>query len=269
MNQLKVVSMNGQLVTESRDVARMIDKKHAHLMRDIQGYKNVLDQNPNLDYGQNSKLSSDDFFIESTYQSNTGQNYKCFLLTRKGCDMVANKMTGQKGVLFTAEYVTRFEEMQKELTKNNVPQTQLEILQGTINQLVEQDKRVSKLENDINNISNIISISSNEWREKAVSILRKIAQQWTGVEPYRSVTNLSYERLEKRANCNLNIRVNNRKKNAIANGMGKTHVKSIKKIDVIAENKRLTEIYLQVIKEMAIQFGINIDDFKHETGIMQ
>lgn len=149
------------------------------------------------------------------------------------------------------------------------PKSQLEILQGTINQLVEQDKRVSKLENDINNISNIISISSNEWREKAVSILRKIAQQWTGVEPYRSVTNLSYERLEKRANCNLNIRLNNRKKNAIANGMGKTHVKSIKKIDVIAENKRLTEIYLQVIKEMAIQFGINIDNFKHETEVMQ
>ena len=29
--------------------------------------------------------------------------------------MVANKLTGEKGVLFTAEYVTRFEEMEKQL----------------------------------------------------------------------------------------------------------------------------------------------------------
>ena len=28
--------------------------------------------------------------------------------------MVANKMTGEKGVLFTAAYVTKFEEMEKE-----------------------------------------------------------------------------------------------------------------------------------------------------------
>jgi prophage antirepressor-like protein len=148
------------------------------------------------------------------------------------------------------------------------PQSQLEILQGTINQLVQQDKRVAKLEGEVSNIASIISLSSNEWREKCISILRKIAQRWTGVEPYRSVTNLSYERLEKRANCSLNIRLNNRKKNAISNGMGKTQVKNIKKIDLIAEDKRLTEIYLQVIKEMAIQFKIDINDFKHDLEVM-
>jgi hypothetical protein len=46
------------------------------------------------------------------------QSRPCYLLTRKGCDLVANKMTGEKGVLFTATYVTRFEEMEKVLTRN-------------------------------------------------------------------------------------------------------------------------------------------------------
>jgi hypothetical protein len=50
--------------------------------------------------------------------------------------------------------------------------------------------------------------------------------------------------------------------------MGKTQVKNIKKIDLIAEDKRLTEIYLQVIKEMAIQFKIDINDFKHDLEVM-
>ncbi len=119
MNQLKVISHNGQLVTESREVAKMTDKRHADLIRDIENYKSVLDQNAKLRSDQNSKMSSDDFFIETSYQAGTGRNYKCFLLTRKGCNMVANKMTGEKGVLFTAEYVTRFEEMEQKLQQPN------------------------------------------------------------------------------------------------------------------------------------------------------
>lgn len=79
------------------------------------------------------------------------------------------------------------------------PKTPLEVLQGTINQLVEHDKRMNQLEGQVNNISNIVSMNNVGWREKVNVILKRIAKNWTGVEPYRSVMNLSYERLEQRA----------------------------------------------------------------------
>ena len=47
------------------------------------------------------------------------------LITQKGCDMIANKLTGKKGVLFTAAYVSAFEDMQKALPvqpKNRIPE---------------------------------------------------------------------------------------------------------------------------------------------------
>lgn len=113
MNQLKVVSQNGQLVTDSREVAEMTEKRHDHLMRDIDGYKTVLDQTPDL--------GADDFFIQSSYVSGTGKTYKRYLLTKIGCDMVANKMTGQKGVLFTAVYTKKFEQMEQQLQEQNKP----------------------------------------------------------------------------------------------------------------------------------------------------
>ncbi|MDR4984630.1 Rha family transcriptional regulator [Bacillus cereus] len=59
--------------------------------------------------------------METTYTAGTGKKYKSYLLTRKGCDMVANKMTGEKGILFTAAYIERFHEMENEL-KSQVPQ---------------------------------------------------------------------------------------------------------------------------------------------------
>ncbi|MCY8409014.1 Bro-N domain-containing protein [Bacillus haynesii] len=147
------------------------------------------------------------------------------------------------------------------------PKTPLEVLQGTINQLVEHDKRMNQLEGQVNNISNIVSMNNVGWREKINVILKRIAKNWTGVEPYRSVVNLSYERLEQRAGCKLDIRLNNRKERALSQGMSKTYVKKINKLDVIAEEKRLVEIYIQIVKEMAIQFKVNINDFKFDEVV--
>lgn len=255
MNQLKIINQNGQLLVDSREVAEMTQVRHADLLEKIKSF---------IKYLTNGDFRSSDFFIETTYQDNKGELRPCYYLTRKGCDMVANKMTGEKGVLFTATYVTRFEQMENEL---KVPKTQLEILQGTVNQLVEQDKRMSQLEGQVNNISNIVSLNNVGWREKVSVILKKIAKGWSGIEPYRSVINLSYERFEKRAGCKLDIRLNNRKERALAQGMSKSFIQKINKLDVIAEEKRLVEIYIQVVKEMAIEFRVNINDFKFEDVI--
>ncbi|AUS87771.1 hypothetical protein LBYS11_16150 [Lysinibacillus sp. YS11] len=112
MSQLKVVSFNGQLVTDSRDVAEMVGIRHSDLLEKIGGSKKVTGYITHL---TNGKFRSSDFFITHNYTDEKGEIRPCYLLTRKGCDMVANKMTGEKGVLFTAMYVTRFEEMEQVL----------------------------------------------------------------------------------------------------------------------------------------------------------
>lgn len=93
-------------VLDSREVAEMVGKRHANLIRDIENYIEVM--------GKNSKLSSSNFFIERTYkQAGNGKEVKRYDITKKGCEMVANKLTGEKGILFTAEYVERFNQMEK------------------------------------------------------------------------------------------------------------------------------------------------------------
>ena len=110
MKDLQVTNYNGIEVVDSREVAEMVGKQHAHLMRDIKGYADVIGNSTESNFG----LS--DFFIPSTYIDSTGRTLPCYLLTKKGCDMVANKMTGEKGVLFTAAYVTAFEKMREAIT---------------------------------------------------------------------------------------------------------------------------------------------------------
>ncbi|ULG72981.1 phage regulatory protein/antirepressor Ant [Macrococcus brunensis] len=102
------VKMDGVASKYSRDVAQMIDKRHDHLIRDIKKYVAVLGDDP--------KLGSHQFFKSSTYINSQNKTQPCYLLTKKGCDMVANKMTGEKGILFTATYVNAFHEMEAALS---------------------------------------------------------------------------------------------------------------------------------------------------------
>lgn len=108
-NKLTIINYNGIDTVESREVAEMVDKDHSKLMRDIRTYIDFMEQS------QNPDLDSQNFFIPSTYKGERREE-KCYLITKKGCDMVANKITGAKGVVFTALYVSKFEEMSKQLS---------------------------------------------------------------------------------------------------------------------------------------------------------
>jgi len=131
---LQVIEHNGVLVTDSRDIAEMIEKRHDHLLRDIKGYIEVIEKTTV------PKIGVSDFFLDSSYQDSTGRTLPCYLITKKGCDMVANKMTGEKGILFTATYVTRFEEMEKSLVKFNVPQSYAEALRAYADEVDRREK---------------------------------------------------------------------------------------------------------------------------------
>lgn len=115
MENITLLNFEGQDVLDSRDVAQMIGKRHDHLVRDIDKYIDDIDQNPNLGNGSTTAIASNNFFIPSTYTLKNGRQYRNYLLTKQGCEFVANKMTGKKGNQFTAAYVGLFNSMKQEL----------------------------------------------------------------------------------------------------------------------------------------------------------
>ncbi|MBC2115729.1 phage antirepressor KilAC domain-containing protein [Listeria booriae] len=151
MSNLKVNEKSSTL--NSREVAKMIGKEHHKLTRDIDTYIKYISETSKFssdDIDQNPKLDSEDFFIESSYQAGTGKSYKCYELTKMGCEMVANKMTGAKGVQFTATYVKRFNELEENENKKMafyIPATYAEALALAAKQAEENEQL--KIENQI------------------------------------------------------------------------------------------------------------------------
>ena len=97
---------------DSREVAEMVGKQHKNLLSDIRGYVDKLAE---------LKIEPGDFFTENTYLDANNQRRPCYLVSKKGCEFIAHKLTGVKGTEFTAKYINRFHEMEG-IIQDHIPQ---------------------------------------------------------------------------------------------------------------------------------------------------
>lgn len=114
---------------DSREVAKVVGKEHKELLRDIRKYEQYLNESKvapvdsrelgelNFEVSEETEkiaqrnFALSEFFVHSSYKDSTGRELPCYLITRKGCELIAHKMTGAKGVQFSAWYINKFHEM--------------------------------------------------------------------------------------------------------------------------------------------------------------
>lgn len=239
MNELTVINQNGQLTIDSREVAAMIDVRHADLLEKINNYIQYLD---------NGKFRSADFFIPSSYNTGT-RDYLCYLITRKGCDMVANKLTGEKGVLFTAAYVTKFEEMERAQKPGCIED--LIIMQAqSMKEIRTQVKRIADTQQAIKDA--VISEPDN-WRRDIYHKMNRIAKS-IGPDKFKDVRTESYKLLDERAHADLNRRLFNYRARLLAQGQSKTAIDKANVMDIIDQDPKLREIYGKIVAEYLIKY---------------
>lgn len=160
-------------VLDSREVAKMVGMRHADLMRNISHYVDVI--------STNAKLRSLDFFIERDYIDKKGESRKRYDITKKGCEMVANKLTGEKGILFTAEYVERFNQMEeadrqpKELTGRELMAKALLEAQAV---LAEKDTTIAKQTQLIGELKPKADYTDRILQSKSLVTITQIAKDY-------------------------------------------------------------------------------------------
>jgi len=110
---------------DSREVAEMVEKDHKNLIRDIKRYIKQMNEINEKNIGER-KIEPSDFFIESTYQDNQNKTQPCYNVTKKGCEFIAHKLTGQRGTKFTARYINRFHEMENKISEIAKPEISTE-----------------------------------------------------------------------------------------------------------------------------------------------
>ncbi len=98
------------------EIAEMMETEHWKVLRKLEGQeKDGKHIKGYIEVLTDNEIVVSDFFILSAYRDASGKENKCYEVTKLGCDFLANKFTGEKGVLFTARYVKRFHEMENQM----------------------------------------------------------------------------------------------------------------------------------------------------------
>lgn len=131
----------------SREVAEMMGKEHKEIMWMIEGNekRGIVGIKPTIEISAELHLS--DYFIKSSYKDSMNREKSCYECTKMGCEMLANKLTGEKGILFTARYVNKFNKMEQYI-KQQVPQ------------LTEEDQAILSIVNSTSKAETALAIKN-------------------------------------------------------------------------------------------------------------
>lgn len=135
MREIVLSMQSGEPVASSRQIAENFEKRHDHVMRDIDAIKKDI---PN--FGE--------MFFKTTVPDSYGREQRAYLMNRDGFTLLAMGFTGKAALEWKLKYIAAFNEMEKKLAEQ--PQlTRSQLLATALiaahEELEEKDKRIAEL----------------------------------------------------------------------------------------------------------------------------
>lgn len=238
-------------MTTARKLYAFLDLAHGQFSRWAKS--NIVDN-------EFATESEDYWGFDINVEGNKTQDYK---LTAHFAKKLSMKGNGEKAEE-AREYFTHLEERvkQKAIDFSQLsPELQMfsRIFQSVAEQQLEQKRqaeKVEQLDKKVDSIKDVIALNPNSWRTDSAKIVNKIALKMGGYEHIKAIREESYKLLEERMGVALNIRLSNKKKTQALNGVSKSKIDKLNQLDVIADDKKLIQGYVSVIKDMAIKYGV-------------
>jgi anti-repressor protein len=105
MNYLVKQNNDGIVMTSSKRIAEVFNKRHDHILRDINELKDV----PNFG----------DMFVETKLKDKYNREQKAYLIDRDGFTLLAMGFTGKKALDWKVKYIQAFNAMEEKLKEGN------------------------------------------------------------------------------------------------------------------------------------------------------
>lgn len=121
----------------------------------------------------------------------------------------------------------------------------------------EQATALAGLEQKLQNTCEVIALDKTAWRKDSEHLINKIARATgEGYGGIRLVYEEIYRSIESRAGVSLNTRLTNKRNRMAGEGVCKSKRDKLTRVDIIAEDKQLIEIYVAIVKELAVKYGV-------------
>lgn len=244
-----VIMKDQQAVTSSLQVAEVFEKQH----------KDVLEAIDTKIKSAENSAHYQNMFAEGEYKDSRGRKQRLYYMNRDGFSFIAFGFTGQKADTFKLKYIEAFNQMEnhiKEQLDTSTLSPELQFMNSVVQSLAKQEIANKRLEHKVDNITDIIALNTTDWRKECRSLVNKMAKTQGEFGAYQEIQTAIYDEVDRRAGSSLKTRLTNLKNRMAGEGVSKSKRDKTNKLDVIDSDKRLKEIYLAVVKDFAIKYGI-------------
>lgn len=179
------------------------------------------------------------------------------LITESGYLMLVKSFTDDLAWKVQRELVNSYFRVEQMRTAFSDLSPQLQLLINIETRQREQEKALAAMNNRIDNMKEVIALDVHSWRKDAQHLISKIANVNGGFDSMKDIYNEIYRLVEERAGVSLSTRLTNKRRRMADEGICKSKRDKLTKIDIIADDKKLIEIYIAIVKEKAVKAGID------------
>lgn len=130
---------------------------------------------------------------------------------------------------------------------------EMKALKGEV-QAIKQE--TVKAKEEIQGIRDVVAINSADWKTDCKNLITKIAYKLGGIGHIQDVYKEVYSTLDKRLGISLSTRLTNKRRRMADEGVCKSRRDKLNYVDVIADDKKLIEGYIALVKELSIKYGV-------------
>lgn len=202
------------------------------------------------------KVCADEIRTHKIFDISPKAHEDIILVTESGYLMIAKSLTDKLAWQVQRQLVNSYFRAKQEQTSFSDLSPQLQLLISLETKQREQEKAIEDANRRIDNIGEVVALDVHSWRKDAQRLVTKIASQLGGVEHTKDVYNEIYRLIEERAGVSLSTRLTNKRRRMADEGVCKSKRGKLNNIDIIADDKKLIEIYIAIVKEMAVKNGV-------------
>lgn len=115
---------------------------------------------------------------------------------------------------------------------------------------------IKETKDEIQGIRDVIALDPNQWRKDTAALINKIANGLGGFEHIKVVREEAYKLLDNSYGVSLKTRLLNKQKKMALEGTPKYKIDKVNYLDVIAEDRKLINGYINIIGKLAIKYGV-------------
>jgi len=182
---------------------------------------------------------------------------KLYLWTEKGALLHAKSLgTDKAWEVYDQLVETYFQVKEQKINLENLS-PELKMFKSIFDSVARTHLALIDTNERIDSRKDIVTLDTRSWRVDARNLIIRIAHAQGGNEYIREIQAEISILVNQRGGVNLKTRLTNKRRRMADEGVCKSKRDKLNKVDVIAEDKKLIEIYVAIVKEVAVKYGID------------